>query len=99
MYEQAWVSSISKSCTATVDTNGDTANQVAGTDSDSSPKQRIAGIVALAGIDFIAGREVEFRRKDNGHDDTVDSDDFAENNGDQVLRSDSRSLDTSADNR
>lgn len=99
MYKQAWVGSISKGCTTTVDTNGDTANQVAGTDSDSSPEQGIAGIVTLTGIDFIAGREVELRGKDNGHDDTVDSDDFTENNGDQVFRSDSRSLDTSADNR
>lgn len=33
-------------------------------------------------------------REDDGHDDTVDGDDFAEDDGDQVLGSDSRRFDT-----
>lgn len=43
--------------------------------------------------------QVDVRGENNGHDDAVDSHDLAENDGDQVLRSYSRRLDPSTDDR
>lgn len=40
---------------------------------------------------------LDFGGEDNGHDDAVDGDDLAEDDGDQVLCSDSRSLDAGAE--
>lgn len=40
---------------------------------------------------------LDFGGEDNGHDDAVDGDDLAEDDGDQVLGSDSRSLDAGAE--
>lgn len=43
----------------------------------------------------MVGDIVEFRREDDGHDNTVDGYDFAEDNGDQVLGSYPGGFDTS----
>jgi hypothetical protein len=40
---------------------------------------------------------LQLRREDNGHDDTVDGDDFAENDGDEVLGSDTRGFDAASE--
>lgn len=42
---------------------------------------------------------LDLGRKDNGHDDAINGNDFAENNRDQVLGSDSRGPDGCAENR
>ena len=42
---------------------------------------------------------IQFRREDDSHDDSVNSDDFAEDNGDQVFSSYTWRLDTSTKDR
>ena len=91
---QAGVSSISKGSTTTVDTNRNTADQVASANQETRPEQGETSVVVAARSCGVRADRGHLCRKDNGHDDTVDGDDFAENDGDQVLCSDSGSLDT-----
>jgi hypothetical protein len=84
---QAGVSSISKRSTATVDTDRNTTDQVAHADQETGPEQSETSVV-------VAARSCGIRA-----DDTVNGDDFAENDGDQVLCSDSGSLDTTTEDR
>jgi hypothetical protein len=46
---------------------------------------------------FDVGELGQLRGEDNGHDDAVDGDDLAEDDGDQVLRSNPGRLDTSTE--
>jgi hypothetical protein len=96
---QAGVSSISKRSTATVDTDRNTTDQVAHADQETGPEQSETSVVVAARSCSIRADRGHLCRKDNGHDDTVDGDDFAENDGDQVLCSDSGSLDTTTKDR
>ena len=91
---QARISSIGKRSTATVDTNRDTADQVASADQQTGPEQGETSVVVAARSCGVRADRGHLCRKDNGHDDAVNGDDFAENDGDQVLCSDSGSLDT-----
>lgn len=50
-------------------------------------------------MDSAFGYRAELGGEDNGHDDTVDSDDFTENNGDQVLGANTGCSDTTTNNR
>jgi len=97
--EQARISSVSKRSTATVDTNRNTADQVASADQKTRPEQGETSVVVAARSCSIRTDRGHLCRKDNGHDDTVDGDDFAEDNRDQVLCSDSGSLDTTTEDR
>jgi hypothetical protein len=100
MYSQRWIRSVGKSCTTSVDAYADTANQVAHSDGQSSPEQRVSGEDVGSSEDLLdVVNLVELRGEDDGHDDAVDGDDLAENDGDQVLRSYPRCLDTSTNDR
>lgn len=95
---QRSISSICQSGTTAVDADADTADQVAHADGDTGPEQSIAGVVGIAGVEVGAGHGVHLGGEDDGHDDAVDGDDLAENNGEQVLGSDSRGADTRTEN-
>jgi hypothetical protein len=96
---QARISSIGKRSTATVDTNRNTTDQVASADQQTRPEQGETSVVVAARSCGVRADRSHLCRKDNGHDDTVDGDDFTENDRDQVLCSDSGSLDTTTENR
>jgi hypothetical protein len=96
---QARVSSIGKRSTATVDTNRDTADQVASADQKTRPEQGKTSVVVAARSCGIRANRGHLCREDDGHDDTVNGDDLAENDGNQVLCSDSGSLDTTTKDR
>lgn len=94
---QAGVSSIGERSTATVDANRNTADQVASADQETRPEQSKASVVVAARSGSVRADRGHLCRKDNGHDDAVDGDDFAEDDGDQVLCSDSGGLDTTTE--
>lgn len=96
---QAGVSSVSKRSTTAVDTNRDTADKVASADQKTRPEQSETSVVVAARSCGVRADRGHLCRKDDGHDDTVDGDDLAENDGDQVLCSDSGSLDTTSEDR
>lgn len=98
-YLQCWVSGISKRRTATIDPDRDTAYEIAHPYSQSRPEQRISGVVIGGGVDSVCSDGIDLRRKDNCHDNAVYCNDFAKNDGDQVLRSYPRCLDTATENR
>jgi hypothetical protein len=93
------VSSIGERRATAVDTDAYTADQVAHAHSNSSPEQRVSGKVVGSRVQQLrVGELVHLGGKDDGHDDTVNGDDFAEDDGDQVLGSYPWRLDTSTDN-
>lgn len=94
---QRGVSSICERSTAPVDTDGDTADQVAHADGQAGPEQREARVVGLGVVQLSALDAGQLGGEDDGHDDAVDGDDFAEDDGDQVLGSDARGADATAD--
>jgi hypothetical protein len=97
-YVQSGISSVSQSRATSVDSNGDTANQVAHADRETSPEQRVTSEVVGARVELLSIRDgLHLGGEDDGHDDAVDGDDFAEDNGDQVLGSYPGSLDTTTD--
>lgn len=96
---QRGVSGICKRRTTAVDTDSNTANEIAQSNSNAGPEESKASVVGVARVQIGTGDGVDLSREDNGHDDTVDGDDFAENDGDQVLCSDTRSFNTAAENR
>lgn len=96
---QARIGSISQGGSTSVHTHGDTADEIADSDRDSSPEDRVSGVVVAGSVDCAFGHLAEFGGEDDGHDDTVDSHDFTEDNRDQVLGSDSGSANTTADDR
>ena len=96
---QAGVSSVSKRSTTAVDANRDTADKVASADQQTRPEQGETSVVIAARFCGVRADRGHLCRKDDGHNDTVDGDDFAENDGDQVLCSDSGSLDTTSEDR
>lgn len=96
---QSRVRSISQGRTATIDAYRDTANQVAHAHGNARPEQRIASIVVARGKQVLGvGDGIELRGEDDSHDDAIDGDDFAEDNGDQILGSYPGRLDAAADN-
>lgn len=94
---QAWIGGICQCGTATIDTNGNTAYQVAASNGKTSPEQGKSSIVVFGARQVFRRNNLKFRGEDDGHDDSVDGNDFAKDNGDQVLRSYTRGLDTAAD--
>jgi len=94
---QCRVGSIGQSSTTSVDTNSDAAKQVAHSDGDARPKERKARVITVRRVDVFALNRIQLRREHNRHDNTVDSNDFAEDDGDQILGSDSRCLDAAAE--
>lgn len=95
---QGRISSICQCCTTSIDTDRHTTDQVAHADGQSCPEQGVPGEVVGARVKLLGVRNVlELRGEDDGHDDAVNGNDFAENDGDQVLRSYPRCLDTTTD--
>lgn len=95
---QSAVRSIGQGSTATVDSDSHAADEVAEAHGDAGPKQSKAGIVCVSPMCLGGAHVVDFGGEDDGHDDAVDCDDFAEDDGDEVLCSDSRGLDTATEN-
>jgi hypothetical protein len=99
-YAQRGVGSIGKGGAATVDTNRYTANEVAHADGQTCPEESKSGEVVGASVQSLGVGDVcHLGGEDDGHDDAVDGDDLAEDDGDEVLGADARRLDTSTDNR
>ena len=94
---QAWISSIGQGGTAPIDTHTDTTDQIAHADQHAGPEQGISSVVVAATIQRIATDWREFGGEDDGHDDAVDGDDFAEDDGDEVFGADSRCFDAAAE--
>ena len=95
---QVGIRSVGQGCTATVDAYTNTADQVAHADSDPSPEQRVTGEVVVSRVEqFGISNLIHLRGEDDGHDNAVDGDDFAEDDRDQVLGSYPWCLNTSAE--
>lgn len=96
---QGRIRSISQRSATTVDADRDTTDQVAASDGETSPEQCEAGVVGLRIENGSLVDVSDLGGEDDGHDDSVDGDDLAEDDGDQVLGSDPRRLDTGTENR
>lgn len=96
---QSPVSRVSESCTTAVDSNSHATDQVAHANRDARPEKREAGIVRIGGEEHCALHSVDFRGEDDGHDDAIDGDDLAEDDGDEILGADTGSFDTTAQDR
>jgi hypothetical protein len=95
---QCRVRSICQRRATSVDAYTNTADQVAHSHGQSSPEQSISGEHVGGGVYLLdVGELGQLGGEDDGHDDAVDGDDFAKDNGDQVLRSYPGRLDTSAE--
>lgn len=93
---QARIGGISQRCTAAIDSNRNTAYEVTHPHRQPRPEERIARIEISARVYILAVDRSKFCRKDNSHNHPVDSDNFAKNDRDQILRSYSRRLYASA---
>ena len=78
--EHTRVSSICQSSTAPVDSNADTTDEVAHSDRQSRPEQCIPRVVIRASVQLLFRDKLNLRGENDRHDDSVDSDDFAEDN-------------------
>jgi hypothetical protein len=100
VHSQCRIRSICEGRTTSVDAYTDTTDQVAHTHGESGPEQRISRENVGGRVDLLDVVDlVELRGEDDGHDDAVDGDDFAEDDGDQVLRSNPGCFDTSTQDR
>ena len=84
-YSQTRIRCIRQRRTAPIDAHGHSAYQVAHAHRQATPEERIARIVVAARVHVVTRDQVEFCGEDDGHDDAVDGDDFAEDDGDEVL--------------
>ena len=97
-YLHCRVCSIGQGRATSVDAHAYTADQVAHAHGYSSPEQRVSGEVVGSRVQQLRVRElVHLGGEDDGHDDAVDGDDFAKDDGDQVLSSYPWCLDTSTE--
>jgi len=90
---QSRIRSIGQRSAATVDADRDTADQVAHAHRQTRPEERVSRVVAVARVNDFGLDGVEFGREDDGHDYAVDGYDLAEDDGDEVLGSNSGGLD------
>jgi hypothetical protein len=95
---QSGISSIGQRSAASVDADSHTTDQVAHADSDTGPEERVTRVVAVGGICGLTLERVDLGGEDDGHDDAVDGDDFAEDDGDEVLGANPRGPHASAEN-
>ena len=96
---QARIGSIRQGSAASVDTDRDTANQIAHPHSQPAPKQGESGVKVGSRVQVLRRDGQELRGEYNGDDDAVDCDDLAKDDGDEVFGADSRGLYTAADDR
>lgn len=95
---QRGISCISERSTAAVYADRDTADKVAHAHGKAGPEQGESSEVVSRAVKNIVVADVrKLGGEDDGHDDSVNSNNFAEDDGDQVLRSYTRGLDTSSD--
>jgi len=94
---QSWICSISQSSSTSIDTDRYTTHQVAHSNGQPSPEYSITSIVITTRVDGIALDGSEFRREYNCHDDTVNSNHFTENDGEEVLGADTGGADTTTE--
>lgn len=97
--EERRVRSVSQSSTAAVNAHRNTTDQVADTHSQARPEQSEAGVICLGVVQLLALDAIQLGGEDDGHDDAVDGDDLAEDDGDEVLGSDTGGANTAADDR
>lgn len=79
---QCRIGSIRQRGAAPVDTDRNTAHQVAHADREAGPEQGVARVVAVSRVCRLPLDRIQLGREDDGHDDAVDGDDFAEDDGD-----------------
>ena len=96
---QRRVCSIGQRSARAVDTDTDTADQVAHAHKRTAPEKGVSSVEVASRVCSVAANLSEFGRKHDAHDDTVDGDDLAENDRDQVLGADSWRLDTTTEDR
>lgn len=95
--EHACICGIRKGGTAAVDPHADAADEIAHSDRQSRPEEGIAGIIVRTRVEGLFRHHGEFGGEDDGHDDTVDCDDLAENNRNQILGSYPRRFDATSE--
>ena len=96
-HEECCICRICKRRAAAVDAHTDTTDQIAHSDRQTGPKEGVASVVVGACVELVFGDHLDQRGKDDRHNDTVDGDDFAEDDGDEVLRSYSWSFDAASE--
>jgi hypothetical protein len=88
LHKQRRVCRIRQRRTTSVDAHTDTADQITHPDRDACPEQRIAREHVRRSVEPVFRHErANLSGEDDRHDDTVDGDDFAEDDGDEVLGS------------
>lgn len=93
------VCSICQRSATSVDAHRDAANQVAHAHGQASPEEGISAKVVVSRVELLrVGHLGQLGGEDDGHDDAVDGDDFAEDDGDQILGSYPGRLDAATDN-
>ena len=98
-HSQCRVRRIRQRSTTPIDPNTHTTYQITHPDRQSTPEQRIPRIHVLAAICALVICSIELRTEHNRHDDTVDGDDFAEDDRDEIFCSDAWRADAAAENR
>jgi hypothetical protein len=94
---QAWIGSICQCRATAIDAHTNTTNQIAHANRYPRPEQSIAGVIVAGRVYSITAYPSDFGGKDDGHDDSVDGDDFAKDDGDEILGSDSRRFHTTTE--
>ena len=99
LHSQARIRSIRQRSTTPIDPHANPTDQITHPDRDARPEECVASILIRARQHgrFIHG--FQLGGEDDGHDDAVDGDDFAEDDGDKVLGSDPRRFDSAAQDR
>lgn len=87
---------ITNSCSGTSNTNTKAANQIGTSHSQTSPEKRVTSVKILLCEDGSTRHGSELRRKNNSHNETINSNNFAENNTDQIFGGNSRCFDASS---
>lgn len=98
LYPQAGIGSICQCSTTTVNSDRNTTDQITHPHSQTSPEQSISRVHIRSRIYIVGIHKSKLRRKDDRHDDAVNGDHFTENDGDQILRSNARSFDSTSNN-
>ena len=94
---QSRVRGVGQGRTGSVDADSNTADEVAHADGQAGPEEGKAGVVGrgVGGCGAVGGRQLG--REDDGHDDAVDGDDLAEDDGDEVLGADAGCFDATSE--
>lgn len=97
LHKQRAVCRVRERSTGSIDAHAHAADQVAHADRDAGPEERVAGIVVGASVELFFRDVVELGREDDGHDDAIYGDDFAEDDGNEVFCADAGRFNAAAD--